>query len=249
MTVRVCRDADELAAVAADQILETAVAAIRERGRFRIALAGGSTPEKTYGLLAQPERARSVDWTRWLFFFGDERFVPHDDPRSNAGMAKRTLLDRVPLSPGQVFPIVTNLPSPADSAADYSGTLAQMFGIPADGSPPHFDLILLGMGDDGHTASLFPGKPALAEDRAWVTWSPPGIFPPPVDRVTLTFPTLNAARAVLFLVAGEKKAAPLRDALAGSLNCPAAGVRPTNGTVTWLVDEAAATLLTPRNES
>lgn len=241
MTVRVCRDADVLASVAADAILEAAATAIRERGRFSIALAGGSTPEKTYGRLAQPNRA--TDWARWWCFFGDERFVPADDPRSNSGMAKRALLDRVPLVAEQVFPIPTDRPTPADSAADYAATLARAFAILADGPPPRFDLVLLGLGDDGHTASLFPGQPALAEDRAWVTWSAPGVLPPPVERVTLTFPTLNAARAVLFLVAGANKAAPLREVLAGSPSCPAARVRPTTGTVTWLVDGAAAALV------
>ena len=140
----------------------------------------------------------------------------------------------------------TEAASPAVAAQAYAAELARFFAVDAAGPPPTLDLVLLGLGDDGHTASLFPGQPALDERRAWVTWSPPGVLPPPVDRVTLSYATLNAARQVLFLVSGRKKAAVLRDVLAGSADPherPAAGVRPTHGTVTWLVDADAASLL------
>jgi 6-phosphogluconolactonase len=242
----ICKDAGELAAGAAERILRAAGEAIVARGRFTLALSGGSTPEKTYALLAQPERAARLDWTKTYLFFGDERFVLPDDTRSNLQMAKRSLLDRVSIPPGHLFAVPTGAKSPAEGAAAYAQTLATFFAQPLDGPPPRLDLILLGLGDDGHTASLFPGAAALTEDRAWVTWSPPGVLPPPVDRITLTFPALNAARQVLFLVAGVNKAEPLRDVLEGNAlreRRPAAGIRPADGTLTWLVDEAAAGLL------
>jgi 6-phosphogluconolactonase len=241
----VCRDADQLAAAAADRILQAADEAVRARGRFTLVLSGGSTPEKTYTLLAQPERASRIDWSKTYLFFGDERCVPRDDPRGNYHMAALSLLGRAPVPADHVFPVPTDAKGPADAAA-YARTLAAFFALPPEGSPPRFDLVLLGLGDDGHTASLFPGAAALAEDRAWVTWSPPGTLPPPVDRVTLTFPVLNAARRVMFLVAGANKAGPLLDVLEGQPTPnerPAAGVRPAEGELTWLVDEAAARLL------
>jgi 6-phosphogluconolactonase len=247
--VVICPDADQLAARAADRIIQAAGEAIRNRGRFTLALSGGSTPEKMYALLAQPERSAQLDWSRIYLFFGDERFVPHDDPRSNCHMATRSLLSRVPIAADHVFAIPTDTASPPDSAARYARTLADFFGVPPDGPPPALDLILLGLGDDGHTASLFPGRPSLAEHKAWVTASPPGVLPPPVDRVTLTFPALNAGRGVLFLVAGAGKAAVVQEVLEGDPSvdrAPAAWVRPTNGTLTWMLDEAAAARLGKR---
>jgi 6-phosphogluconolactonase len=239
--IEICPDPGQLAVTAVDRILDAAADAIGKRGRFMLALTGGSTPDKTYALLAQPQRAKRIDWSRTNLFWGDERFVPHDDPRSNYNMARRSLLAPAEIPPDHIFPIPTDT-TPVTAAAAYEKTLRQAFGS-AGAELPRFDLLLLGMGDDGHTASLFPGKPALHETRAWVTWSPPGVLPPPVDRVTLTFPVLNAARRVMFLVAGAAKAAALREVLAGKANVeqrPAAGVRPTDGTVLWLLDKAAA---------
>jgi 6-phosphogluconolactonase len=239
----VCRDAGELAAKAVERILATAAEAVREREMFTIALAGGSTPEKAYTRLA----GATSDWHLWHVFMGDERIVPPDDPRSNHGMARRTFLDRVPIPAAQGHPVPTSLPTPPECAAAYAHELAIDFGLPPEGPPPRFDLILLGLGDDGHTASLFPAAEALGE-TGWVTWSPPGTLPPPVDRVTFTFPTINAARHVLFLVAGDAKAAALRDVLEGDYlpaARPAVGVRPIAGSLTWMVDEAAARLLKP----
>jgi 6-phosphogluconolactonase len=242
----VCRDPDRLAVLSAMRILRLACDAIAKRGRFRIALAGGSTPERTYDLLNQPDQLphERPDWSKVDVFFSDERMVPLDDSRSNFGMANRSLLTHIPAA--TVFPVPTG-GRPADCAAVYSAILAKAFGVPGDGLPPQFDLILLGLGDDGHTASLFPGAAALHENKAWVTWSPPGTLPPPVDRITFTFPTLNAAREVLFMVAGAKKAEALRDVLAGAPveRRPAAGVHPTAGKLFWLVDQEAASLLEP----
>ncbi len=248
-TVSIRKDADELAAQAAERIIQAAEKAIRERGRFTIALAGGSTPEKTYTLLAQPPYSCRIDWSRSFLFFGDERFVLPEDPHSNYGMAKRTLLGSVPVPAEQVFPVPTDRATAEEAAAAYEGTLAAAFGAP-DRKQPRFDLILLGLGDDGHTASLFPHAPSLTVNDRWVVASPPGTLPPPVDRITLTYAVLNAARQVLFLVSGKKKAPVLQEVLEGHPSLeerPAAGVHPSDGTVEWLVDEAAAQRLTRRS--
>jgi 6-phosphogluconolactonase len=244
----ICGDPEALALAAADFVAECAREATQERGRFTLVLSGGSTPEGMSEILALPDRAAAIDWTKTCVFFGDERMVPPDDPRSNFGMARRRLLSRVPVPPHQVFPVPTQERTAAEAAVGYAAELARCFGADAGRRrPPRFDLVLLGLGEDGHTASLFPGAAALAVEDAWVTWSPPGTLPPPVDRVTLTYPVLNAARHVAFLAAGAKKAAALRDVLEGNTareKCPATGIRPTDGTVTWFVDRDAAGRLT-----
>jgi 6-phosphogluconolactonase len=244
--ITVCRDPDDVAARAAERIIRAAGEAVARRGRFLVALAGGSTPEKTYMRLAQPELLRQLDWSRTHIFFGDERFVPADDPRSNYAMAHRTLLHSAPVPANQVFPVATNLDSAEQAAAAYDSVLKAAFGATDQRHPPRFDLILLGLGDDGHTASLVPHAAALSVEDRWVVFTPPGTLPPPVDRITLTYPVLNAARQVLFLVSGEKKAAALREVLEGHPGreqCPAVGVHPSDGALAWLVDEAAAELL------
>ena len=238
---------DALATRAADLFAQAARDAIAARGRFAVALTGGSSPEGTYRRLAQAPFLAQIDWANVFVFLGDERFVPYGDERSNYGMCRDLLLDHVPLAPEQVFPIPTGTTTPEGAAAEYAQTLARVFDRPADGPPPALDLILLGMGDDGHCASLFPGMPTLHVTDRWVVSSPPGTLPPPVGRITCTFPVLNAARQVVFLVNGEKKAAAVRDIFEGGVGVdqhPAGGVRPTNGTLTWLLDEAAANLLT-----
>jgi 6-phosphogluconolactonase len=245
--VMVLKDGDEMAEGAADLVVRATQDAIEERGRAMLALAGGSTPEKTYGVLAQPARRGRVDWAHVYLFLGDERFVPPDDAFSNFGMARRTLLALASLPPDHVFPVPTELDTAVDAAEAYAATLAHAFGIGERGDPPRFDLILLGLGDDGHTASLFPGAASLGVTDRWVMASPPGTLPPPVERITLTFPVLNAARAVVFLVSGRKKAEALRDVLEGrpgGVELPAARVRPTDGKLIWLVDEDAASRLT-----
>jgi len=230
-TVEILPTPDALAQRAAEVFVTLAAEAITARGRFDVALAGGSTPERTYRLLAADPR---IDWGRCRLFFGDERFVPADDPRSNVGMARRALLDAVPAT---VFPVPTDLPTVQEAAAAYERTLTDAFG-----GAVVFDLLLLGLGDDGHTLSLFPGKPALTATGV-ATWSPPGVLPPPVDRVTLTFATANACRHAVFLVGGAGKAEIVAKVLGDGgdpMRYPAAGIRPTAGTVTWLLDAAAA---------
>jgi 6-phosphogluconolactonase len=239
----VCPSPNALAARAAGMFRAAATEAIRDRQRFTVALSGGSTPEKMYQLLAGPEFAKKIDWQKVYLFLGDERFVPDGDPRANWTMVRRSLLEKTAVPADHLFPLQSDLPDPAAAADAYTAILARSFGLDPTGPPPRFDLILLGLGDDGHTASLFPGKPALGVTDAWVTSSPPGVLPPPVDRVTFTYPTINAARQVLFLVAGANKVEPVRDVLEGTPTIeerPAVGVRPTDGTLTWLLDAAAA---------
>lgn len=246
-TVKIVKNSDDLAAHAAELIVQVTQKAIEARGRAMLALAGGSTPKKTYSLLAEPERRSKIDWDQTYLFFGDERFVPLDDPSSNFAMTQKALLGPGSVPVGHVFPIPTQLATAAAAASEYAATLATAFGIGDNEDPPRFDLILLGLGDDGHTASLFPGAKSLRTTDSWVVASPPGTLPPPIERITLTFPVLNAAREIMFLVAGQNKAEVVHDVLEGQPSdnaLPAAGVRPVDGTLTWLVDEAAGSHLT-----
>jgi 6-phosphogluconolactonase len=239
------KDADDLAQATADWITSSAAIAIAQRGRFLLALSGGSTPELAYRRLADPAAKGRIDWTKVYAFFGDERFVPPEDPRSNLAMASRTLLSNVPIPYGNVFPTITQTATAKEAAEHYCKTIAAFLGVPATSPPPSLDLILLGIGDDGHTASLFPGKPSLLVKDAWFTWSTFGTTPPPVDRITATLPMLNAGREILFLVGGAKKAQILKDVLESpdaAAKYPSAMV---NGNVTWLIDQAAAQLLKP----
>lgn len=248
-------DAAALARRAFEIIAEIGRGAVATRGRFTVALSGGSTPAAVYRLLAESGAANGAGLAtaQTFFFLGDERLVPYEHPESNFRMVRETLMATGVFPDGNVFPVPTQDDqhpehrTPHQIAELYSASLASFFGLPINGpAPPVFDLVLLGLGDDGHTASLFPGKPALDERREWVTWSTPGVLPPPVDRVTFTFPVLNAARRALFLVGGEKKAETVRRILRDNpdpRDAPAAGVRPSAGAVTWLLDEAAASKL------
>lgn len=237
-------DAEQLSSAAAAYIVEKAKATIAEHGRFIIALTGGSTPRRLYQLLAASPWREQVEWSAWYIFVGDERVVPFSDAASNYGMAQQSLLAHVPVLPTQVYPVPTELGGAALVAERYEETILEVFGA-AEHEWPRFDLILLGLGSDGHTASLFPGKPALDEAERLVVATPHGVLPPPVERVTLTFPVLNAARAVAFLVAGADKAEALRAAyrhlpLGDTMIVPAARVTVPDGELRWFVDEAAA---------
>jgi 6-phosphogluconolactonase len=247
--IQIFPTADTLADGAANLFVLAAQEAIAERGRFTVALAGGKTPEATCARLARPAMAAQVEWDKVFVVFGDERFVPYDDERSNYGLARRTLLSSVPIPSANVFPIPTEMATPDEAARAYADILAGVFSRKPDDPPPVIDLILLGLGDDGHTASLFPGMPSLEVTEAWAVSTPPGTLPPPIERVTLTFPVLNAARQVVFLVGGAPKAAVVREILQGNSSreqYPAAGVQPTDGMLTWLLDEAAASAMTQR---
>jgi 6-phosphogluconolactonase len=217
MNLRVLPDATAVASAAAVAIAEASAASGE---RFAIALSGGSTPQATYRLLAGEGYRDRIDWARWNVFFGDERRVPLDDPRSNYHNAHEALLGKVPIPDGQIHPLT--------DADQYEGLLRAFFG-----ESPRFDLLMLGMGDDGHTASLFPGSLSLLEQERWVI--APADVVQGMSRLTLTLPALNAARRTLFLVAGAAKAGPLARIEAGE-QLPAGMVRDAE----WLVDEAAA---------
>ena len=232
MSVQVFETPELLAEAAARAFVEGAAEAIAERGRFAVALAGGSTPKATYEVLAR-DHAGGVDWPNVHVFFGDERTVPPDHGDSNYRMAREALLDHVPV--GFVHRMRGELP-PDEAAASYEGELNEFFG----GEPPALDLVMLGIGEDGHTASLFPQTPALeATDRLVVANPVPKLE---TTRLTLTAPVLNVARRVVFLVAGEGKSEALAQILEGDADpraYPAKLVRPPSGPI-WIVDRDAA---------
>jgi 6-phosphogluconolactonase len=243
--VSVVVDRNALMRAAAERIATLAADAIERHGRFDWVLSGGSTPERLYALLASPEWARRIDWERVAFFFGDERCVPPDDPQSNYRMARASLLEPLGVRAEQVHRMRGELGAAA-AAEDYRAvlerTVLERLPGPGAGELPVFDLVLLGLGGDGHTASLFPGTAALHERSRWVVEShPQGLVP----RVTLTFPVLDAARQVLFLVSGADKARAVREVLHGSpgVTLPAARVRAHAGDAQWLLDTAAASEL------
>ena len=228
-----------LAEQAANRFVEAATRALADVGAFRVALSGGTTPQSLYArLAAEPFRSR-VDWERVQVFWGDERCVPPDHADSNYRLAQELLLSRVPVRPDNVFRMRGEATDPDLAAAEYAGELQTAFGLKR-GERPRFDLILLGMGSDGHTASLFPHSPALRE----VTRLAVAVYVEAVKsyRITLTLPVLNNAASVLFVVSGGDKAERLRAVLGGkpSHAAPASMVRPEHGTLHWIVDRAAA---------
>src|SRR5438128_10000791 len=244
VTVKVFDDGGALATAAAQTIASIAGEAVSARGRFTVALSGGATPRETYMRLAQPPYGEGLPWNRTFVFFSDERCVPRDHPESNYRMAQETLLGKVAIPANQVFPISCDDGADSDAAAaDYARALSQVFGL-RRGELPRFDLILLGVGIDGHTGSLFPGSPALKE-----------VFRPVVavhaaaaaipERITLTYPVLNHAAHVIFLAAGAEKTKVVRSALKEGVLLPAGMVRPANGRLVWMLDRAAAALLGP----
>lgn len=232
-------DVASLCRVASRELRDRIASALAVRPCYSIVLSGGRTPRELYRALATDFRDE-IPWDRVHFFWGDERYVPADDPRSNYRLAREALLNHVPLPPQNVHPMPTDLPDPEDAADVYAETLRAHF----SGPWPRFDLVLLGLGSDGHTASIFPGSRAVAEKERWVM----AVRAPvkPLRRLTLTLPVINRARMVWFLVSGAERASALRSVLVGSpapQRCPAAGVRPINGGVTWWVDAASAAKL------
>src|SRR6059036_3916983 len=239
-TVTVVPDPDALADAAARLIAEAAAHAIEARGRFMWALAGGETPRVTYARLALPPFRERVDWRRVWVFFGDERAVPPDHPDSNYRMAHETLLGKVPIPAAQVLRIRGEAEDLEVAAAEYAGALGTAFGT-RRGELPRFDLVLLGMGVDGHTASLFPGSPVLREVFRTVAAVHVAAAQIP-QRLTLTFPILNAAARVVFLVTGPEKAKIVRTVLSEHGGLPTALVQPTDGEPVWPTARAAAAL-------
>jgi 6-phosphogluconolactonase len=238
--ILICADPAELAGEAAAHFAEMATRFANDSGKFTVALSGGSTPKAMFHLLAEKPYADILPWGKIHFFWGDERCVPPDHPDSNYRMTNEALLSKVPVPQGNVHRIPAEDKDPDHAATQYSETLRNFFSEEF----PRFDLVFLGMGPDGHCASLFPGSTALhVNDRSVVanyvekfqSW-----------RITMTARTLNRARNVIFLVAGEDKAPALREVLEGPRNpelYPSQLIQPDNGSLLWLVDEAAARLL------
>ncbi len=238
--IRVEPDTEALARSAAELIAACARDAVRARGRFTVAVAGGGTPLPAYRSLASPALAGTVPWPEVHVFWGDERCVPPDDPSSNERTVREALLDRVPVPADHIHPIRC-AGDPARAALAYDALLRSFF---ADGDGPTFDLVLLGLGENGHTASLFPNDPALHETATWAV----GVRVPgqPFARVTLTTAVLNRARSVVFLASGEAKAAVLLRVVEGPNRpeeLPAQLIRPRFSEPRWLVDAAAASRL------
>jgi 6-phosphogluconolactonase len=246
--VVVLADQDALAYEAARRFARIAEEGVERSGRFTVALSGGSTPRRLYGLLAADASRWRIPWGKSHVFWGDERAVPPDHPDSNYGMARTALLNRVPIPASHVHRMQAEEADLDAAASRYEAEMAVAFGVPPDGDPPQFDLILLGMGGDGHTASLFPHTQALREPRRWVVRN--HVPKLQADRLTLTVPLINRGRTILFLVAGEDKAPVLREVLEGAADperLPAQLVRPTTGRLVWLIDQSAASRLTPNH--
>lgn len=239
--IEICRDADHLARVAAERFSDMARNPIADR--FSVALSGGSTPRRLFSLLAGPPYSGSIDWERIFFFWGDERCVPPDHPDSNYRMARETLLSRVPVPERNIHRIPADDPDHQRAAESYSATITQFFAP----SPPRFDLVLLGMGDDGHTASLFPDTTALSVNDLIAV--PNFVTKFDAWRITLTASIINSARNVIFLVSGADKATVLHKVIKGDHDprtYPSQLIAPSEGRLTWLIDQDAASTLTSK---
>jgi 6-phosphogluconolactonase len=240
--VRIFDSVQEVAAEAGEFLIWLGEQGIKERGRFRLALSGGATPRHLYGVLAA-QYARRLNWSQAEFYFSDERCVPPDHGESNYRMANETLLRPLTIKADHVFRI-RGEDEPEQAAAAYASLIRERFGLRSE-ERPEFDLVLLGLGDDGHTASLFPGSPSVREAKRLVVASQAsrGIR----DRVTLTPLSINHARTVVFLVAGAGKAAAVRTVLEDErvdpLQCPAKVIHPVAGRLVWFLDRPAAAQL------
>ncbi|SHI53442.1 6-phosphogluconolactonase [Propionispora hippei] len=242
--IRIFDDPTSVAVAAAGLFAEAAAAAMQSKGSFYAALSGGSTPRRLYEELAKQPWRDKIAWEKVFLFWGDERYVAPTDPLSNQKMTREALLNHVPIPPANLFPIPFAA-SAGESASLYETTLRTFFG-----AEPRFDLMLLGLGADGHTASLFPGTAALAETNRWVCpCRPQGTGP---DRITLTFPVINRSAAILFLVTGRDKA-PVIEAVLDKKNnqaaLPVQQVQPVQGQITWFLDKMAAGHLSPATGS
>lgn len=239
--IHIYENPTELSQALAQFFAETAIASVKERGRFSVSLTGGNSPKELYRLLSVSPLKEEIPWSKTFIFWGDERCVPDADPQNNARMSYETLLDHVPVPAENIFRMNGTLP-PAESAADYEDQLKAYFGK----ETAAFDLILLGMGDNAHTASLFPHTSVLHENTAWVK----GLYIDEVkmDRITLTAPFINKARQIAFLLFGASKAKTLQEVLEGEHdieNKPVQLIKPVNGELHWFLDKAAASDLAP----
>lgn len=237
-----CNDLAEISQKAADLFVQISKQAIQKGGRFAIALSGGNTPRALYSLLATDPYRTKIDWGKVHVFWGDERCVPPDDEQSNYRMARETLLLHVPIPEQNIHRVLAEMPDHNVAAEDYERQLVSFF--QTESSLPRFDLILLGMGPDGHTASLFPGTAALQDTTHLVVANYVEKFG--TFRITLTYPVINNAANVVFLISGADKAQVLKEVLEGKKQpelYPSQNMNPTNGTLLFLVDREAASLL------
>jgi 6-phosphogluconolactonase len=231
--IEVLPDPQSLALRVAEWMTATALAAT---GPFRVSLSGGSTPKTLYGLLASEKFRDRFPWQRVSWYWGDERFVPYDHPESNYRMTREAMLSKAPVPPENIHPVPTD-GTPDDAALRYERILQAAYGSAAlDPARPLFDITLLGLGPDGHTASLLPGEPVLEERKRWVAAVSHGR---PELRITMTYPPIESSRHVAFLVTGQEKAAMFGAIKAGGSDVPAARVKPV-GELVWFVDRAAA---------
>jgi 6-phosphogluconolactonase len=239
MTVRVYPDVNSAAQAAADEVVAIALSSVANNGRFTLGVSGGSTAPILYRLLASEPHSTQIDWPSTHVFWGDERCVPPDDRESNYRLVKTSLLDHVPIPEANIHRMRGEL-HPAEAAQLYEKELREFFG-----EEPIFDLLIQGMGPDGHTASLFPQSDALQVSDRWVVDTRVEKLATPW-RLTLTIPVINRAANVLFLVAGEQKAETLSDVVCGPYQpekYPSQMIQPKNGRLLWLIDEAAAAQL------
>jgi 6-phosphogluconolactonase len=242
--VYILKDNDAIARRAAEEFVKLAQSAVKDHGSFSVALSGGSTPKLLYSLLAaDPELRAKVPWDKMKLFFGDERHVGPDDPQSNFKMASDSMFTKAPLKPEQIHRMKGEYPDAEKAAQEYEQDLRTHFHL-KDKELPRFDLVLAGMGDEGHTLSLFPGTKALhAQSRAVVRNWVGKLY---TDRITITAQLANNAQMILFMIAGKEKALALKGVLEGPYEpeqLPAQLLQPTNGKLLWLVDQAAGSML------
>ena len=237
MQAFISKNSDELSVQFADWLVDYITEVLNKQDRFTLALSGGSTPKKLYKLLASDKYKSKIDWSKLHFFWGDERFVPFDDERNNAKMAFAELLDHVPVNKKHIHIMETMGPEPEESAIEYERTLHNYF----DDKPNTFDLVILGLGNDAHTLSLFPGYEVVAENKKWV--SALYLKEQQMYRITLTSTVVNMSARVVFLVSGGDKAAALYHVLSSEHEpylYPAQAIQPFNSELYWFYDEAAA---------
>jgi 6-phosphogluconolactonase len=239
--ITIVENAAAIAETAAGLVVEVAEDAVAARGRFTIALAGGGTPRATYTRLTLPPYVDRMPWTRTWVFFGDERCVGPEHPESNYRMAYDAMLSKVPVPAEQTFRMQGEVEDFEAAAQDYARRMTEAFGL-RRGEIPRFDVILLGLGVDGHTASLFPGSPAVREVFRPVAAVHAAAAAIP-KRLTLTFPVITSAARVVFLASGAEKAKVVKAVLADGAMLPAAMARPTDGRLDWILDHDAARLL------
>jgi 6-phosphogluconolactonase len=235
-TVLIWKDLDALSVASAHFFVTECNRCIQENGKFVVALSGGNTPKKFYELLASPAFTRNIPWRRVFLFWSDERFVPYSDAESNYRMVKESLLQGIDIPAKNIFPVPVSGP-PEKAALQYETRIRNFF----KASSSIFDFLLLGVGGEGHTASLFPGSELLKERRRWVkeVWVPQK----QTHRITFTLPIINKARQILFLVSGKEKAAVVSKVLAKKVNrnlLPVQMVKPAKGNTMWMLDEEAA---------